>query len=364
MKLLVTISRCCVGILFIFSGFIKLNDPLGFSYKLQEYFGEGVLNLEFLIPFALLIAVFLVIFEVLVGITLLLGYLPKLTLWTLLGMILFFTFLTFYSAYFNKVTDCGCFGDAIPLTPWQSFSKDIILTILILILFFGRRYITPIKPIAAHQWIVFVCFSCCLGYAYYVLMHLPVFDFRPYKIGVNIKKDMEVPEGAPEAVFEYNWRFEIEGQEKIITTNGDYPTVEGTFIDVETKEIEEGYVPPIHDFSIEKDGEDHTERILTAPKALVIIIYNSSKSESEGWAAIRTVTDAALQKGYTVIGLSASTPEDIQELRTIHHLNFEVYTTDETALKTIIRSNPGILRLEKGTIKQKLHWNDADSLTL
>jgi uncharacterized membrane protein YphA (DoxX/SURF4 family) len=130
MKILVGIIRIFVGILFIISGFIKLNDPLGFSYKLQEYFSAQVLNLEFLIPFALVIAIVLVIFELVLGIMLIIGYLPRFTLWSLLIMIVFFTFLTFYSAYFNKVTDCGCFGDALPLTPWQSFYKDVVLLVL------------------------------------------------------------------------------------------------------------------------------------------------------------------------------------------------------------------------------------------
>ena len=135
MKILVGISRIVVGILFIFSGLIKLNDPIGFSFKLQDYFAPGVLDLEFLIPYSLLLAIFIVIFEVLLGVMLLVGYLRKFTVWSLLLMIVFFTFLTFYSAYFNKVTDCGCFGDAIKLTPWESFTKDVILLVFILILF-------------------------------------------------------------------------------------------------------------------------------------------------------------------------------------------------------------------------------------
>lgn len=135
MKAITGIARVLVGILFI-SGFVKLNDPLGFSYKLQEYFSEQVLDIPVLIPFALIIAIVIVIYELVLGIMLLIGYSPKFTTWSLLIMIVFFTFLTFYSAYFNKVTDCGCFGDAIPLTPWQSFYKDVILLVLILILFF------------------------------------------------------------------------------------------------------------------------------------------------------------------------------------------------------------------------------------
>ncbi|MEW7280138.1 BT_3928 family protein [Aquimarina sp. 2201CG1-2-11] len=362
MKILVTISRIFVAALFLFSGFIKLNDPLGFSYKLQEYFGEGVLNLEFLIPYALLLAVFIVIFEIILGITLLLGYLKKFTLWSLLGMIVFFTFLTFYSAYFNKVTDCGCFGDALPLTPWESFTKDVILLVLILFLFFGKKYIKPIKPLAMHKWVVFAAFTACLGFAYHVLMHLPVFDFRAYKEGVNIQKGMEFPEGAPKAKFAYNWKFNVNGEEKIITTSGDYPKVDGNFIEVETEMIDKGYEPPIHDFAIEKNDVDYTVEFLEKENLIAIITYNLSKSEAEGFHKVKEITDKALAQGYEVIGLTASTPKDIAEVQQRFDLNFDFYTTDETALKTILRSNPGIVQLKKGTIVDKLHWNDADEL--
>lgn len=364
MKIVVTFCRIFVAALFLFSGFIKLNDPLGFSYKLQEYFGEGVLNLEFLIPYALLIAVFLVIFEIILGITLILGYLPKFTVWSLLLMIVFFTFLTFYSAYFNKVTDCGCFGDALPLTPWESFTKDLILLVLILVLFFGRKFITPIPPIAGHKWIVFVSFTLCLGFAYYVLMHLPVFDFRAYKEGIDMLKGMEVPEGAPKAEFAYHWKFDVNGEEKVITTSGNYPKVDGKFINVETEELKEGYEPAIHDFAIEKDGNDYTVEFLKKEKLLMIVAYNLSKSEDEGFSAIKKITDKAKSQGYTVIGLTASGIKDISNIRAKYNLDFYFFTTDETALKTVIRSNPGVVKLKYGVIQQKLHWNDADKLSL
>ena len=144
MNLLVQFCRWFVGILFIFSGLVKLNDPVGFSFKLDEYFSGAVLGLEFLQPFVLPIAIFLVILEVILGLMLLIGFQKKFTVWSLLLMILFFTFLTFYSAYFNKVTDCGCFGDAIPLTPWQSFGKDVLLLFMIVILFMNVRLIQPL----------------------------------------------------------------------------------------------------------------------------------------------------------------------------------------------------------------------------
>ncbi len=364
MKILVAISRFIVGALFIISGLIKLNDPVGFSFKLKDYFAPEVLGLEFLVPFALLIAIVLVIVEVLLGIALLLGHFKKLTIWSLLLMIVFFTFLTFYSAYFNKVTDCGCFGDAMPLTPWESFTKDIILLVLILVLFFGQKYIHPIFTSKGRGLLILTSFIACLGIAYYVLMHLPIIDFRPYKIGANIQEGMSTPDDAPQPIFDYHWRFVVDGKEQIITTQGDYPQVLGEFIDVETKMVQEGYVPPIHDFMIERDGEDYTSHYLEEENLIVVIAYSLGNTEKDGYPAVKKVTDEALKNGYNVIGLSASSQESTEALAEDYKLNFKFYFCDETTLKTIVRSNPGILELDKGTIKQKLHWNDAHKLEL
>ncbi|WP_029035539.1 BT_3928 family protein [Salinimicrobium terrae] len=362
MKLLVDISRWVVGILFIFSGFIKLNDPIGFSFKLEEYFSPSVLDLEFLAPFALVIALLVVVFELVLGVMLIIGYLPKFTTWALLLMVIFFGFLTFYSAYYNKVTDCGCFGDAIPLTPWQSFYKDMILLVLILILFFKREYITPYFAKASHRWIVFLSFMLCFVFAYYVLMHLPVFDFRAYKEGTNIEQAMSVPPGAPEAIYDYHWKFLVNGEEKIYTTSGSYPAAEGEFIEVETEMVQEGYVPPILDFSIERNGEKYTSEILQEDKLLMIVAYSLSRSEADGFRKLKNVIEDARASGYRVVGLSASGEELKEEMNQKYNLDLEWYFSDETALKTIIRSNPGLVRLQEGTILQKLHWNDAADL--
>ncbi|MGY5849875.1 BT_3928 family protein [Salegentibacter sp. F14] len=364
MKLLVGIARVLVGFLFIFSGFIKLNDPVGFSFKLQEYFGENVLNLEFLIPFALVIAIILVVFELVLGVMLLIGYLPKFTMWSLLLMILFFTFLTFYSAYFNKVTDCGCFGDAIPLTPWQSFFKDVILLLLIIFLFVKIKYLTPVLAPVSHRWVIFLFFMLSFMFAYYVLMHLPVFDFRAYKVGNNIQEQMEVPEDAPKAVFEYKWKFLQNGEEVVITNRGEYPQVEGEFIDVETQQLSEGYKPPVTDFQIEDDGNDITDEVLSEDKVLLIVAYDLQKTEIDGYKAVKDLSEEALKKGYRVIGLTASGESARSSLIEKYDLNFEFYQTDETALKAIVRSNPGILTLEQGTITQKKHWYDAGDIKL
>ncbi|GAB5400580.1 MAG: hypothetical protein Aureis2KO_21650 [Aureisphaera sp.] len=366
MKILVGITRIFVGILFIISGMIKLNDPVGFSFKLQDYFAPEVLNLEFLVPYALGIAIFVVVFEVLLGIMIIVGYAKKFTLISLLGMIIFFTFLTFYSAYFNKVTDCGCFGDALKLTPWQSFWKDIVLLVLILILWFGRKHIQPFFSKIGRSLIVTASLVFCLWFGYHVLMHLPVKDFRAYKIGANIEEGMTVPEDALPPIIEYMWEYEINGKkEVIVNTTGRDPKPEGgTRIGVETRFEREPYEPPIHDFSMERDGEDFTFEFLGEEHLLVVIAYNLDNTEHQGFGNIKTVTDDALKKGYKVIGLSASSTEETEELAKRHKLNFKFYFCDMTTLKTIVRSNPGILEWQQGTIMQKLHWNDALDLQL
>jgi len=366
MRILVGISRIFVGILFIISGLIKLNDPVGFSFKLKDYFAPEVLNLEFLIPYALLIAILLVIFEVLLGVMLLVGYLRKFTVWSLLLMIFFFTFLTFYSAYFNKVTDCGCFGDALKLTPWESFSKDLVLLVLILILFYGRRHISPFFTKNIRSLTVFVSFIFCLGITYQVLEHLPIIDFRPYKIGANITENMTVPADALPPVIEYRWKYDINGEEKVITnTTGADPQPEGgKLISVDTEFLREPYEPPIHDFSIERDGEDYTTSFLEEEHLIVVVAYSLVNSEKDGFFNIQQITNEALKKGYKVIGLSSSATSVTEDLAENYKLNFKFYFCDETALKTIVRSNPSVLELQKGTIIQKLHWNDAKDLKL
>ncbi|MDG1501603.1 MAG: DoxX family membrane protein [Ulvibacter sp.] len=364
MKVLVGVSRIFVGVLFIISGLIKLNDPVGFSFKLGDYFAPEVLNLPFLEPYALVIAVLVVILEVLLGVMLIVGYAKKFTLWSLLLMIVFFTFLTFYSAYFNKVTDCGCFGDALKLTPWESFSKDVVLLILILFLYKGSRYIQPFFSKGVRSISVFISLILCLWLGLHVLEHLPVIDFRAYKIGTNITKGMQTPANAPRAVYQYNWSFDVNGQQKTVINRGEDPKIDGTLLGVETSVLQKGYEPPIHDFSIERDGTDYTTQMLEEEHLLVVIAYNLNVAQNEGFIAIKEATDTALEKGYTVIGISASSTSETEKLAAKYDLDFKFYFCDMTALKTIIRSNPSIIRLEKGTILQKLHFNDVDQLKL
>lgn len=363
MNIIVQFCRIFVGVLFIFSGLVKLNDPLGFSYKLDEYFSAAVLGLEFLQPFALPLAIFLVIFEVVLGIMLLLGFQKKFTLWSLSLMIVFFTFLTFYSAYFNKVTDCGCFGDAIPLTPWESFYKDLILLAMTIILVVFSDYIKPAFAKAYSSIAIMLATIGCFGIAYYVLMHLPILDFRAYKVGTNITKAMEEDPTRPD-IYGYDWYYNVDGKEKVITTDGSQPQGYGKATKVETKLIKQGYVPPIHDFTIELNGENITEQILTEDKVALVIMYNLDRAESDGLKKLKAFTTRAQQSGYRVLALSASPQSRADEVMKTYGFNIPFAITDETALKTIVRSSPGIMIVKKGVITAKSHWNDMDKMSL
>lgn len=320
MKTLTHIIRFIVGALFIFSGFVKLVDPIGSQYKFQEYFSEGVLNMEFLIPYALPFAILLVVAEIVLGVALLVGWFPKITTWKLLALILVFLFLTWYSAYYNKVTDCGCFGDFMKLTPWQSFYKDVVLTIMIIFLVFQNKHIKPIFSGNLPSIITFLSFFASMFLAYHVLTHLPLIDFRAYAVGKNIPEGMEY--------------------------KGD------------------GEIPPVHDFSLESDEADLTEELLAKEKVMLVIIYELEKAEKQGFSAVKKVADEAIIKGYTVYGVSSSFIDDLVEAQTKYDLPFEFLGCDGTTLKTMIRANPGIMILNKGTVTGKWNWTDAEDVKL
>jgi uncharacterized membrane protein YphA (DoxX/SURF4 family) len=358
-------SRLFVGILFIISGLIKLNDPLGFSYKLDEYFGEPVFNLPFFVPFSLAIALFLVILEVVLGVMLIVGFRSKFTVWSLLTMVILFSFLTFYSAYFDVVKDCGCFGDALHLTPWQSFTKDVVLLFFILILFFNRSLVKPLFSKKIVSVLTIISFTLCGFMGYWVLTHLPIIDFRPYKVGTNIQKGMEIPKGAPKSVVEMIFIYNVNGVPKEFTEKDLMSIPEGaTFVDRKDKVITEGYVPPIHDFSMTKDGSDYKDEFLNEPKLLIVVAYDLVKASEIGMKKLEELHKNAISKGYKVIGMTASSIEEIAKAKNQFGLSFDFYFCDGTALKTIERANPSIVILERGTIKQKVHHNDISKLKL
>ena len=366
MKTITHIIRFFVGILFIFSGLVKLNDPVGFSFKLEEYFSEDVFNLPFLQPFALSLAIVIVIVEVVLGVMLLLGWVKKFTLFSLDIMIIFFTILTFYSAYFNKVTDCGCFGDAIPLTPWMSFSKDIILLVLINVLILFQQYIHPIlKSDKVNLILVSLTFFLSSLMGYYVLNHLPIVDFRAYKVGTNIKKGMEIPEGAPKTKVAIVFTYKVNGENKTYTMEQlDQLPENAEYVSREEHVIEKGYEPPIHDFSIDSNGSNYVDEFLEEPKLIMLVAYNLEIASDEGLKKLNDFTKKAEAKGYKVIGMTASPLEVIDQKIQQYQFPFEFYFCDGTTLKTIERANPSIVVLEYGTIVQKKHWKDIDQVKL
>lgn len=359
-------SRLFVGVLFIISGLIKLNDPVGFSYKLAEYFSEPVFNMPFLEPLALGLAIFLVILEVVLGVMLLVGYKSKLTIWFLLLLIVFFTFLTFYSAYFDVVKDCGCFGDALHLTPWQSFTKDIVLLFFILILFINKKLV---KPLFVNRYvtniITLASIVLCVFMAVWVLNHNPIKDFRPYKVGTNIEKGMEIPEGAPKSVVEMTFIYKVNGVDKEFTEKDLANIPEGaTFVDRKDKVITEGYIPPIHDFTMVKEDSDYKDELLKEPKLLIFVTYDLNLSHPDGMKKLEGLNKAAKAKGYKVIAMTASGADEIAKTKKQYGLDVDFYFCDATALKTVERANPSIVVVQNGTIIQKVHYNDTDDLKL
>ncbi len=366
MKNIITqFSRIFVGVLFIISGLIKLNDPLGFSYKLAEYFSEPVFNMPFFVPFSLAIALFLVILEVVLGIMLLIGYKTKFTVWSLLLLIVMFTFLTFYSAYFNVVKDCGCFGDALKLTPWQSFTKDIVLLFFVLILFFNQKLIKPLFKNSIQNIIIYGSIVLCAFIGVIVLNHLPFIDFRPFKIGNSIQEGMVIPDNAEKSVVEMVFVYKVNGVNKEFTENelGNIP--EGAvFVDRKDKVITEGYVPPIHDFTMEKNDTDYKDDFLESQKVMFIVAYDLVNADKDGLAKMEKLYIDAKAKGYKVAGMTASSPEEIAAAKKRFGMTFYFYFCDAITLKTIERANPSIIILEKGTITQKAHHNDLSDLKL
>lgn len=320
MKFLVHIIRFIVGVLFIFSGFVKLVDPIGSQYKFEEYFSESVLHLPFLVPYALPFAIFLIIAEIVLGVALLVGWKPKFTVKSLLLMVLFFLFLTGYSAFFNKVTDCGCFGDAIKLTPWETFYKDVILTLMILILNYQTKHIKPLRSTFFPGKVTLLSLLVSGFITYYVLVHLPIIDFRPYAIGKNISEGMKYPA--------------------------------------------DGSLPKVHDFMLEDTQNDLVPEILKMEKVLLVVSYSLENANFKAFTGIKKISDEAIKKGYHVYGASASFSDIIQMTKEKFNLPFEFLFCDATTLKTMVRANPGILILNKGTVVEKINWRDIDGLTI
>lgn len=351
------VARFFVGGLFIFSGLIKLNDPIGTEIKLQEYF--EVFADDFgsffgvFVPFSLGIGLFLIVLEIVLGIAVLIYYRMRITTVLLLVLMLFFTFLTFYSAYFNKVTDCGCFGDAIKLTPWQSFFKDIILLIPVLHLFWYRKGYAPLLRERQGNVVVGAAVIACMALGVYAIQHLPYIDFRAYRTGNHIPAEMQ-PEEQP--VFEYVFARKDNGEEvrsqKYLTDTTVYRYVSVVQLN------EDKTTPKITDYSVTSiEGEDLTDHTFEGAK-LLFIIYDVSKASTKNMGRIVKLANA-LDGKVEMMVLTASGQNQFEAFRHEYQLAVPYYFADATVLKTIIRSNPGITLWVDGTVKGKWHHNDT-----
>jgi uncharacterized membrane protein YphA (DoxX/SURF4 family) len=359
MKILVQISRILVGALFIVSGFIKANDTLGFSYKLEEYF--QVLGMPFFESWALPLAMVICIFEIMVGFALLVGAYSRLNAWLLLLMIIFFTWLTGYSAVTGKVTDCGCFGDAVKLKPVESFMKDIVLLVFIVIIFIGHRHIKPLFNRTIQSIFLAVALLVTTAFTLYTYMFLPRIDFLPYKKGNDIRKMMEYPEGAPRDSFQMVFLYEKNGKQVEIGMN-DIALIDSTykFIDRKDKLIREGYKPPIHDFRLyDENGIEYTDSLLNDPGFKLVLVQKSIRESRRGVEKqIATLARQWQDAGYRFWALSATQHDEIEPYRHEHQFAFNYYVMDATPLKSMVRSNPGMLLMKGSVVLKK--WGAYD----
>ncbi|SEN91893.1 DoxX protein [bacterium A37T11] len=368
---LVHFARILTGVLFIFSGLIKANDPTGFSYKLIEYF--EVFHLTFFNHLALALAVLICTLEILLGALLLLGFWGSKVAWGLLILILFFSFLTFYSAYFEVVTSCGCFGDAIPLTPWQSFSKDLVLLILIVIIFANRRYITPVIADGYTQAITAGLLTIVsLGIGIYTVNFLPFIDFLPYKVGNNLPKLMTLPPG--EKPDEYEMTYQLlnkeTGQKKQLTDK-EY-IAQQVWLDKSweiqgeptSRLVKKGYTVPIGDLQItDAQGGDHTHELIENPDYnLIVVAWDLDNTDIEGLKKINAIAaEATDQYRIRTVLLTGASAQDAEALSQDLNLSMENFYADGVPLKMMVRANPGVLLLKNGNVVDKWHFHTFPS---
>ncbi len=360
MKITCTISRIFVGLVFVFSGFVKAVDPMGFTIKLEEYF--DAFHLGFLHFSALPLAIAVSAAELMIGLNLLAALRMKFTSWALLLFMCFFTVLTLILALTNPVSDCGCFGDALVLTNWQTFGKNVILIVPAILLFICRKqFISLIMP--AKEWgIVSFNFAAGCIISIYGIVYQPLLDFRPYKTGTYIPENMTTPPGAPVDQYATLLIYEKDGQRKEFTDKN-FPWQDTTWKWVETKQklISKGYEPPIHNFSITTlAGSDITKEILTDTGYVILfIIPDLEKSAEKGLVKINEMALRSRELGIKAIALTASTNSRIDAYKDLFQPAYEFCISDETTLKTISRANPGVLLLLKGTILDKWNYRDA-----
>jgi uncharacterized membrane protein YphA (DoxX/SURF4 family) len=358
MKTFRNISRLVVGVVLIFSGFVKGIDPLGSAYKFQDYF--AAFGLEFLDPVAMPLGVLLSTFEFVLGAALVLNIRTRITSWVVLIFMGFFTLLTLYLAIANPVSDCGCFGDAIVMTNWETFWKNVIIMALVAIVFIQRGRFKNVYS-RVQQWGLLASTTLImLAFTFYSYHHLPIFDFRPYHIGTHIPSKMEIPEDAPQPEYKTILKYKKNGEVREFTVDS-LPDSTWQWVETKNIQISEGYTPPIEGFSITTlDGSDITDIVLNEEDyTFLLIAYDLKKANQSDMAEVRKLSGFCRNNNQCqFIALTASPESAIENFREATDAQFPFYHTDEITLKTIIRSNPGLMVIKNGTILEKWHHND------
>ena len=368
MKQAVNIARILVGILFIFSGLVKAIDPLGLAYKMQEFFdvwaAGGIMKgmMLRLNDQALLFSIVMITLEVVLGVALLLGWRTKMVSWLLLLLMLLFTFLTSYVLFSGKIRACGCFGDCIPLTPVQTFTKDIVLLLLVLLILAGRKYIKPVFSNAANTIIFLLALSGVLALQWYVLKHLPVKDCLPFKTGNNILELRKMPKDAVPDKFDYTFIYKKNGQSKSFAVSA-LPDSSWEFVDRKQVLVEKGKnnVPLINDFILKTEsGNDTTEAVLGQPGEYYLLVAKDFNDRSVDW--YKDFKEFYTNNQYPVFLVTAD-PKTAKEIFSIPgQYKLTILTCDVTALKTAARVNPTLFLMEGPTIKAKKSWADSKDI--
>ena len=362
MRLVKNLCRIIVGIVFIYSGFVKGIDPLGSDYKFTDYFnafGMGWMNATTLFfSFALSLV------EFLIGIALLFNLWVSRMAWGSLLFMAFFTRLTLVLALTNPVSDCGCFWDAMILTNWQTFWKNIILLLLAIMIFMYRKEYKSSLPLVGQFSFLALAGAGMLCLSVYCYRHLPVLDFRPYAVGKNITEGMRLPEGAEPDQYEVTLKYKNKQTGEVQSfTEENYPwqdTLNWEYESSSERLVKKGYITPIHDLVIEHPTLGNiTEEILEDDNHTILAVaYNLTQSDVQYQPAINRLAEYAQEKGIRFYGLTSSSERDIETYKKRYHVSYEFCTADEIQLKTMIRSNPGVIILREGTILDK--WAGKD----
>lgn len=361
MKIVLNISRVIVGVLFIFSGLIKANDPLGLSYKMQEFF--EVWGMHWLNDYTLALSLIMIAFEIVAGVAVLVGWQMRLFSWLLLLLILFFTFLTGYALFSGKIRECGCFGDCIPLTADQSFIKDLVLLVLIGFIFMNRNKIKPALNVRNSILILFFSAIFSVAFMWHVLSHLPIMDCLPYKVNNNIPENMKIPPGAIPDSTVITFVYEKGGKEVQFTAAefpDDFDESIYKFIRRENKVVRKGNAEPrIRDFSLTTIySNDTTQALLSEDREQLYLFLKNDYDHGKWTDELEAIMQLAAQKNIPGFIVTSVTMESFLQDTTSVFKKMIPLQCDAVAIKTAARANPTLMRVKNGTILGKWSYYD------